>query len=109
MSNQQIEWDPQIKQRLDNFISKMPLFHRRIAEKLIAEEAQAFPDIAAKGAGIAQNLTQRAAENITQSAPVVKQVIIQQTPNILANAWLWFLIGAIFATIIYFIFSYRKK
>lgn len=34
-----ISWDIPVKEKFDIFISKMPLFHRRIAEKLITDEA----------------------------------------------------------------------
>ena len=39
MSDSNISWDTQVKEKFDIFISKMPLFHRRIAEKLITDEA----------------------------------------------------------------------
>ncbi|MBL7130207.1 MAG: hypothetical protein ISS45_02175 [Candidatus Omnitrophica bacterium] len=33
----QISWEPEVKKKFDIFISKMPIFHRRIAEKLVTE------------------------------------------------------------------------
>lgn len=39
MSKAELLWDSEVKKKFDIFVSKMPLFHRRIAEKLISEEA----------------------------------------------------------------------
>ena len=39
MINIQITWEGKVKEKFDIFISKMPLFHRRIAEKLVTEQA----------------------------------------------------------------------
>ena len=39
MTNIQITWEDKVKEKFDIFISKMPLFHRRIAEKLVTEQA----------------------------------------------------------------------
>jgi hypothetical protein len=39
MSNQ-LNWIPEIKQKFDLAISKMPAFHRPIAEKMISTKAQ---------------------------------------------------------------------
>ena len=39
MSN--VQWEPEVKQKFDIFVTKMPLFHRRIAEQLITESATA--------------------------------------------------------------------
>ena len=39
MSNIEISWESEIKNKSDLFISKMPVFHRRIAEELITEGA----------------------------------------------------------------------
>ncbi len=39
MPEMQISWKPEVKERFDIFISKMPLFHRRIAENLVSEKA----------------------------------------------------------------------
>lgn len=36
---QQILWELEVKEKFDIFITKMPLFHRRIAEKLVSERA----------------------------------------------------------------------
>ena len=35
----EIQWDSVVKEKFDIFIAKMPLFHRRIAEKLVSEKA----------------------------------------------------------------------
>ena len=41
MSNStKIPWEPQVKDKFKQFIEKMPIFHRRIAEELINEQAQ---------------------------------------------------------------------
>jgi hypothetical protein len=39
MPNIEISWRLEVKEKFDIFIAKMPLFHRRIAEKLVTEEA----------------------------------------------------------------------
>jgi len=39
MSDIQILWQENVKEKFDLFISKMPLFHRRIAENLITDAA----------------------------------------------------------------------
>lgn len=39
MSDAQILWQENVKEKFDLFISKMPLFHRRIAENLITDGA----------------------------------------------------------------------
>ena len=42
MSNSNVtklSWDSEVKEKFDTFISKMPVFHRRIAEELITEGA----------------------------------------------------------------------
>ena len=36
---QEISWEAEVKEKFNIFISKMPLFHRRIAEKLVSEKA----------------------------------------------------------------------
>lgn len=38
MSNREISWEPEVRRKFDIFISKMPLFHRRIAEELVTEQ-----------------------------------------------------------------------
>lgn len=40
-TNTDISWEPKIKDNLNLFVSKMPLFHRRMAEELISEQAVA--------------------------------------------------------------------
>lgn len=39
MPDVEILWEGEVKNKFDIFISKMPLFHRRIAEKLVTEKA----------------------------------------------------------------------
>lgn len=33
-------WEPEVKEKFDAFIVRMPVFHRRIAEKLVSEQAE---------------------------------------------------------------------
>lgn len=39
MQDLSITWEPEVKRKFDIFITKMPIFHRRIAEKLVSERA----------------------------------------------------------------------
>lgn len=41
MCDVKFSWEPQVREKFDVFISKMPLFHRRIAEELITSQATA--------------------------------------------------------------------
>lgn len=41
MCDLKFSWEQPVKEKFDIFISKMPLFHRRIAEELITGEATA--------------------------------------------------------------------
>lgn len=38
MSETKIQWETGVKEKFDIFISKMPIFHRRIAEELVTEK-----------------------------------------------------------------------
>ena len=69
--------------------------------------AMGSANVAMSSSGIAQNLTNTTTEYITK--PEVMTQVMSTPASIWSNIALWFLIGAIFALLIYFIVSLIRK
>ena len=97
----------QIFSKFSQPTTKTSLFAQQSADMLEDSAIEIAPKVAEASATVAETAADTVSalpETITQAPDVVTQVII---PN--QNIALWFLLGALFALILYFIIDYLRK